>query len=214
MGSAVSSIGNAITGARNTINNATGTRAGDILAPVGASRIVPGAGAAYYAMGMDQPRLDQPEAPGVDPNLQRLKEAQQKNAQEFRQNLPGTKSRMAEDLSVQSNLATSAGNKQIQESNSRRGLLYGGLNQGQQLANTAKQKSKLGQAINTSNVNLENAANTLDAQAVETGMGIQQSQQAIQNQIYNNAMAQMNAQNQMVGGLIGAGTTIAMAGLL
>lgn len=153
---------------------------------------------------------DAPEAPGVDSNLQRLKEAQLQNAKNFRTNLPGMKSQMTQDLRQTSNAQLSNDLGTIQNNNSARGLLYGGVNQGQKAGQRANSQIKLASGIGAINSGLDNAANTLDAQAIETGVGIQQTQQAIQNQLYSQAMTQMNANNSMIGSAVGTGLLLAM----
>lgn len=152
-----------------------------------------------------------PAAPGIDPNLQRLKDKKLQNAQEFRAGMPNMVRMMSEDLKTQANQGLSQANRQTRESASSRGMLYSGVRQGQEQSNRAKTQAGVAQGVSSINAEMENAANTLDAQAVETGVGIQQTQQAIQNQIYSQAMAQMNARNMVMGSMIGAG---AGAGLL
>jgi len=90
-------------------------------------------------------------------------------------------------------------------------MAYGGVNQGEQQQVRATTEQNLGRAITGSNANLENAANTLNAQAVETGVGIQQTNQAIQNQIFQQQMTQMNANNASTGSALGTGLMAYMA---
>lgn len=210
MGSAVNAISSGIRGAGEAINRATGTRAGDALPFLGS----PAVGSAYYAMGLDKERPEAPDAPRINENLSRLKQKQMEQAKQFRENLPGMKNKMATDLRVEANDAMAAQAKNINESNSRRGLLYGGINAGQQAQAKGAAQSRLAKAISSNNVNLENAADAMDAQAIETGMGIQQSQQAIQNQLYSQAQARLNGENMMTGSMLGAAGGIATAGLL
>ena len=42
----------------------------------------------------------------------------------------------------------------------------------------------------------------MDAQAIDTGVGIQQSQQTIQNQLYSQAQARLNGENQITGSIL------------
>lgn len=209
MGSAVNAISSGFKSAGNVVNNATGTRAGDALPFLGNTM----AGSAYYLGGMDKDQPTAPDAPGINDNLSRLKAKQMAQAQQFRSNLPSMKNKMASDLRVEGNEAMSAQANNINESNSRRGLLYGGINAGQQAQAKNSAQGRLAKAISANNVNLDNAADTMDAQAVDTGVGIQQSQQAIQNQLYSQAQARMNGDNQITGSIIGGGLGLATAGM-
>lgn len=210
MGSAVSSISSGLNSVRDTVNNATGTRLGDAVPYLVGG---PTGGSAYYAMGLDKRAPDAPEAPGINDNLSRLRAKQMEQAKQFREGLPGMKNKMASDLRVEGNQAMSAQSKNINESNSRRGLLYGGINAGQQGAARGAAQGRLAKAISANNVNLESAADTMDAQAIDTGVGIQQSQQAIQNQLYSQAQARLNGENQITGSILGAGLGMATAGM-
>lgn len=211
MGSAVSSISSGLNSVRDTVNNATGTRLGDAVPYLVGG---PTGGSAYYAMGLDKRAPDAPEAPGINENLSRLKQKQMEQAKQFREGLPGMKNKMATDLRVEANQAMGAQAKGINEANSRRGLLYGGINAGQQGAAKRASQGRLASAISANNVNLESAADTMDAQAIDTGVGIQQSQQAIQNQLYSQAQARLNGENQITGSILGAAGGVATAGLL
>lgn len=144
-----------------------------------------------------------PEAPKTPSSLDQLKNQQQQYAQQFSQNLPQLQKQTAGLLTQQSNKQMNAQLQQTKNNNNARGLLYGGVNQGaqQQVRSTAQQN--LSQAISNSNAGLENAANTLNSQAIETGVGIQKTQQEIQNSIFQQQMAQMQAQNSGMGGLLG-----------
>lgn len=149
-------------------------------------------------MGEDQAA---PAAPGPDQGLTDIKNEQIKNAQQFRSNLPTLKNNMSEGLRVNQNQNMSGQLGQAKESQNRRGLLYGGMAQGQNAGIRSNAASNLAGAISQSNNALENAANTLDAQAIDTAHGIQQNQQAIQDNIYAQAQARLNGQNSMIGNL-------------
>lgn len=144
-----------------------------------------------------------PDAPGVDPNLAKLKEKQLKQAGDFRQNMPNMVRIMSEDLKRDSNQAMNAGVRKTREDYASRGLVHSGLRQGAEAGKRAQAQAGLAQGVSAINADMENAANTLDAQAVETSLGVQQTQQAIQNQIYSQAQARLAGQNHMVGSAIG-----------
>lgn len=151
-----------------------------------------------------------PKAPGIDPGLAKLREEQQKYAKDFRAGMPSMIRMMSENLKSQSNQALGQGLKQTRNDYASRGLSYSGLEKGAEARQRGQAASGLAAGISGINADVENAANTLDAQAVETGVGIQQTQQAIQNQIYSQAMARMNANNAITGSALGTGLIAAM----
>lgn len=134
--------------------------------------------------------------------------SQVKGAKEFRSNLPGLQSQMAERLTAQSNRNLSENQGKIQQANSRRGLAYGGLNEGLKQKQAAISQSGLASSIQSSNMGLLGAADQMDSDAIGTGVKIQQQQQQIQNQIYQQALAQQSAGNQVAGALGGLGAAV------
>lgn len=201
MGGAIQQIGNAIdTTIKNPVAAIRGTLAtGNPLGGVAdANMSAPG---------------EAPAAPAMNPELQRLHDQQQSQAKEFRSNLPSMKNQMSEDLKVQNNQAVNQANKQTQGANSARGLLYSGINQGQKLANRSQGQSRLAAATSEANTSLDNAANNMDSQAIQTGVGIQQNAQAIQNQIYSQAQARLAGQNAITGSAIGFGMLAGLTGV-
>jgi len=117
-----------------------------------------------------------PEAPGVDPSLAKLKEQQLANAKNFRANIPSMQKQMGENLQTSANQELSGQLKGTQEANSRRGLLYSSINKGQQAGERARTQAGIARETGNINTGLLNAANTLDTQAIQTGVGIQQTQ--------------------------------------
>lgn len=151
-----------------------------------------------------------PAAPGINPTLSQTQQSQIQNAADFRKNIPSMEQSMSNDVRQTANNQLGQTMKSINNNTNSRGLLYSGINQGMKGGARAQTASNVGQATSGINAGLENAANTLDAQAVETGVGIQQTQQSIQNQIYSQAMTQMNANNSMFGSALGTGLIAAM----
>lgn len=144
-----------------------------------------------------------PAAPGINNNLGTVQSAQLANAANFRQNLPGLENQMGHQLADQSNQQMSQNIQGARQNNSARGLLYGGINAGQEGAIRANAAHGLAAGRSDINQGLLNNANTLDAQAIHTGLGIQQTQQSIQNSIYGQALADMQARGAAIGGLMG-----------
>jgi len=55
------------------------------------------------------------------------------------------------------------------------------------------------------NIGMDEAANMMDAQAIQSGVNLQATRQALQNLIYQNAMARQAGQNQIMGSAASAG---------
>ena len=151
-----------------------------------------------------------PTAPGIDPNLQRLKDSQMANAKNFRSNLPALQNQTNLNLRSDQNRNLSGQLGAAKESQSRRGLLYGGMAQGQNAQLRGNAASNLAGAISQSNTGLNAAADQLDAQALDTAYGIQKNQQAIQDSIYSQAQARLNGQNSMIGNIASTAALVAM----
>lgn len=130
--------------------------------------------------------------------------AQQYGAQQFRQNIGQTENNLYNQAASSVNQNMNAGIKNTQQQNSRRGLLYGGVNAGGEAGVRANASNNLASARSNINSGVENAANQMDQGAINTGIAIQQEQQQIQNTIYADAMAKMNNSNAGIGGLLGA----------
>jgi hypothetical protein len=138
-------------------------------------------------------------------NDQQIQGAQNYYATQFRNNIPQTENTLYNQFSSGQNQQMNQGIKNVQQHNSSRGLLYGGVNAGQEGAVRAQTSGALAQGRSAINQSVEGAANSMDQSAIDTGIAIQQQQQQMQNAIYSNAMAQMNAQNGVFGGLLSAG---------
>lgn len=138
---------------------------------------------------------------------QRMKKLQQMQAEEFRKGIPQTARQMGEDLRSETNKAMNASMKQTSDANASRGLLYSGINRGQKAGIRAKAQAGLAAGIAGINTDLENTANSMENAAVESGKAIQQNEQEMQRQIYQQAMARMNSNNAIMGSALSlAGT--------
>lgn len=158
-----------------------------------------------FGGGLDSTTPAPPPAPPTP--LQQLQTQQTDYANQFKSNLPTMQSQLASQLAQASARSTNTGNRQIQSINSARGLGYGGLNKGMKMSNTSNNASNLASGIASGNAGLVNESNALSTQALQTGVGIQTQQQQVQNDIYQQALAQQNANNSIVGGLLQAGVT-------
>lgn len=239
MGSAVSQIGAAISNPIRQIGSIGGAVTGAALGgPAGAllgrgageevSRFAtnlgksPGAltglavgGPAGALIGNELLRPgDAPEAPGIDPSLSEQQKKQLEYAKQFRGNLGAMKAEMGDRYRGQVNRQTEAGVRGQEKMANKRGLLYSGINEGNKAAERSSGAAKTASGIAGINQSLEGAANTLDQQAIQTGLGIQQAQQDIQNSIYSQAMAQLASQNQMTGAALGMGAGLLLTGAM
>lgn len=191
--------------ARSDIGKFLGSDVGAILTP--------GLSLPATMAGITKHVEDPPPPPGIDPSLENIKNQQIDQAKNFRADLGNKKSLMSQNLRGQANEQLQSNLGAVRSKNSARGLLYGGLNQSEEGSERARSSAGLGRAIQSSNTALENAADTLDSNAIETARGVQQSQQQIQNDIYSQAMAQLNSQNAMTSNIMSTAATIGL-GLL
>lgn len=205
-------IGNAIGGAVSDTANAVakpftdiaqgqinpGSILGGAAAHVGG--ILPALGDNLYGSGPDAPPV-----PGTPGALDQLKQAQINTAKDFRQNLPGMEGQLGNQLASSSNQQLGQDTSSLKQMNSRRGLLYGGVNAGGENKLRASAQGGLSAAKSQLHAGLESQANQLDSEAIQTGVAIQQSQQQMQNLIYQQALARMQSENAMMGSLFQAG---------
>lgn len=152
-----------------------------------------------------------PASPGINPDLNNLKQQQAQYAKDFRGALPQIQTQMQGQLQSDTAKGLRQNVGAIRSSNSSRGLLYGGVEQGQEAGARASSQRGLISGMSSINTGLQGAADQMDKAALQTGIGIQQQQQSMQNQIYQNAMAAQAGQNQIFGSLASAGLLVAMA---
>lgn len=167
----------------------------------------PTAGSSPASSGSDQWYANGANGAGyyrAQNSQEQAQNGQQYAAQQFRANIPQTENTLYDQMASTQNQNMNAGIKQTQQSNSSRGLLYGGIDAGQEQGVRAGASSALASGKSAINSGVETAANSMDQSAIDTGVAIQQQQQQMQDAIYSNAMAQMNAQNGAIGGLLGA----------
>lgn len=139
-----------------------------------------------------------PAPPGMDPEILRQQQEQQRQAKEFEKNIP----RMGEDIYGQvakterKNLAKQMSG--VKSDASRRGILYSGIRQGSELEAQASSGSRLATARSGINRDLNNALQEMNDMAMRSGLNIQQQQQGIEDQIMGQALA--NMQNSLSAG--------------
>jgi hypothetical protein len=150
-----------------------------------------------------------PGQPGMDPSLANLNAQRTQQAQQFRQNLPGTQTDMTNNLASRQRQDLAGDMAQNKMGANRRGLLGSGLQKAADVRSSvgaAKNLQQGGQEIATS---LENTAQQMENQAIAGGLQYWQSGQALQDQAYQQALANMQSRNAGIGSLMGAGGTVA-----
>lgn len=151
-----------------------------------------------------------PQTPGTNPALAQVEQNQISQAQQFQANIPQYQQQLTSNLKQGVNQQLGQNLQKTANYNASRGLLYGGVNQGMQGHNYNNASNAVAQGTSDINAGLQSASNQLAANAVGTGTGIQQSNQDIQNQIYQQTMAQTNSNNSMLGSAAGFGLLAAM----
>lgn len=140
----------------------------------------------------------------VSPEVKALQQAQLKKAQDYRAGLAGMKEQEAQRAGIdqRQNLANSLAG--VQKNASSRGLLYSGLERQGEVQAGQNAAGQAAQQIAGANQGLDQQADALDTQAIQSGLGIQGMQQGSLNDAYNQAMAARQAQMGMFGQLGGA----------
>jgi len=158
-------------------------------------------------MPVSQP--GQVQAPGgVDTTQEDLAKQQQDYAKQFRANIGGYEQQAFNPIEQQAKVGLARQMGQIKTSANRRGLLYSGLRQGAE----ADAQSQTAQALQNKraeiNQSFGGAADQFDQQALKAGLDIQAGQQAIQDILYNRALANYQGRNAAIGSGLGAIGTI------
>jgi hypothetical protein len=141
------------------------------------------------------------QAPQVDDRLKKIRDAQIEQARTYRANLPLEKERQGELAGNDSRLALSQKLNDIKQNASSRGLLYSGLRQGAESGAAAQAGGDLAAQREAINQRLEGQGNAFDTQAIQTGMGVANQQQGMNDFVYNQALAQRQQKSQAMGGL-------------
>lgn len=130
-----------------------------------------------------------------------LQSQQQQQAQTFRQNLPSYQRQIGEGLRSQEAGQLSQNLDDIGTNFSRRGLLYSGMHEKDKANARGVSAKNLATKMSKANTQLEDTADQMESGAISTGMAIRNAQQAAQNQLYAQAMAQQNSSNAFIGGI-------------
>lgn len=201
MGSVVNNIAQ---GAQNFIRNPgeeLGRRVGEIgNATLGeASRVIFGRG-----------KKKKQDDIGIDKGVEDVRAEQQRQYEQFQQSMPNIQRQMQERFSSQANLRAAQGQRQSQEQMSSRGLGYGGLNEAMKQQVTAQEQQRLAGQVGEANRGLLDLGEQLRSGAISTGQGIQNQLQQRQDQIYQQQMARYNADQAIMGNVLGTAATAAI----
>lgn len=158
-----------------------------------------------YTLGLLN-KQNKPQAPGISADAKALHKQQLAFAKQYQAQLPAMQATMANQLSHQAGQQTQGLVNQAKEKESSRGLLYGGLAQGEQQGIRSKAQTNLAAATSDLNAGLQNNAQNITNQAIGGGIGMQQNQQAQQNQLYQQALARSQGQDAMISNI----ATVAM----
>lgn len=135
--------------------------------------------------------------------MRKIQQKQQQQADEFRSNLPQYQQTIAQNLRTQGAQQLSEEEKGVKSDLSQRGLLYGGVGQGQIGRTRAAAGARLGNAVSSAQRGLESQAQQMETNAISSAQAVQNAQQEAQNQLYSQSMAQQNGMNKMIGGALG-----------
>ena len=154
-------------------------------------------------------RLQDAFRPPEPDDATKLQNAQIDQAKNFRANLPEMQQRLAQNLASDQSRSTYGLLNQNKQEMSRRGLLYGGLNAGREGQIRAQGQANLAASTSQMNQDLYSAADQMDAEALNSAHAIRQNSQQIQDAIYSQAMARMNANNSMIGNIASTAAMVA-----
>lgn len=146
----------------------------------------------------------------TDPRVQQ-QNAQKYFTQQFRQNIPGMEGDLYNQLNQGVSQEMNQGIQNTKQANSRRGLLYGGVNAGGEGAVRANAAGELARGRTSINSGLLDAANQMEGNQIKTGLDIQRNKQTIADSIYQRAMAEASGTGAMVGDVLGAAGAVAGA---
>jgi hypothetical protein len=173
----------------------------------------PFAGSVARTTGEQMKTPEAPTAPGISQGVSDIQQAQNDQYNQYQENLPKMQQQMQEGLTKQANIGVAQGQRSVQEQNSKRGMGYGGVNEGQKQQVAAQGQQQLAGQLAQGNQGLLNMGNEIQAGGMQTGLGIQGQMQQQQNAIYQQALARQQSQNQMVGsglGLLGSAGLMAI----
>lgn len=160
----------------------------------------------YYSQGPQGQGWYQVMEPG-----QKAVAEQQYFTNQFNQNMPNLQNQMGAQFGQQVNQQMGGQLQQANSSNASRGMAYGGVGQGTQNAVRASAAGQAASGQNQINQGLLAEQSQVNSGAIQSGINYQQQQLAMQQQIYGQALQNLQAENS---GTQGALQTAAMIGAI
>lgn len=127
----------------------------------------------------------------VDPTLQNTASAMQKQADEFKQNMPRLGNELFGQQAQSQQRQLAQGLAGIRENSSKRGLLYSGLRQSDELGARAQAGSRLASARADINNELTKQQAAMNDMAVQSGLAVQQVQRGLADATFSQALTNM-----------------------
>ena len=154
------------------------------------------------------PSLPTPEA---SPEAAQVLSSQQQAYKDYMSRLPSFQKKMAEGLAQQSMGQLSQTQRGLEQRNVSRGMGYGALNEAMKEQAKSQAQQQLASSIQQGNLGLLGLGEQMQSGIVQTGAGMQSDLQNRMNQIYAQQQAQLQAQNQQAGNVLGL---IGQAGIM
>lgn len=192
-------LGNIISSPVQAIGTGIGAIAGGLPGAIGGN-IVGG------LAGQTGPKA--PPPPGMDPQLAALQQKRVDEANQFRQNLPGTTQDMGQNLENQSRRQLAGDIASNNMNANRRGLLGSGLNQAANAQSSGTEATNLANSKQQMTNQLQDQADNMENQAVTNGYQYWQSAKGIQDSAYNAALGNMMSARSGTMALLGGAAKV------
>lgn len=139
----------------------------------------------------------------LDPRIKDLQAQQVQQAQDFQNNLGGYQGSLNDQAENTTRNSMAQKMADVRSASNSRGLLYSGLRQGQEAGVGAESASKLANQRAAINERTQNVSNQMNQNAIQSGLQMQQAQQAMADQNYEMANKQAEQKQKAAQGLIG-----------
>lgn len=173
--------------------------------------IIGGIGGGQYASDQIQgggPGV--PPPPAEDPRIAEITKAKQQQAKEFRAGIPGLEAGMTRQYKLQAHNDLAGQLAQIRRDAAKRGIMNSGIRLGNEAGAQGAEASNIAKMKNMLHTNIASQADQLDQDAINSAVTQTQIQQQLQDNIYNQALKQLQEKNSAlsgigtaVGGLVG-----------
>lgn len=143
-------------------------------------------------------------APEIDPRLKQIRDAQIKQATDYRTNMKSMKDEQYNQAAEGSRQDLASRLAGVTSNMNNRGLLFSGLNQKARADTTQGVASDLAQTRANLNNRIDDQANALDSQALGTSFAAQQAQQGLNDSTYQSNLARAQLRQTAVNNLFQA----------